>query len=85
MDRSVDGKNAYKPITIIRYQLGLVIFYLFHLNCKMSMFFRHHFIKNYPDYKTLKCFHNAYFSQTLKEILERKGICVGKKRSTYEN
>lgn len=80
MGRCCDGRNAYKPITITRYYLGLVIFYLFHLNFKLTIFFRQHFIKKYSDYKTLKGFHNAYFSQMLKEIIERKGMRIGNKR-----
>jgi len=85
MDRYCDGKNAYKPITLIRYYLGLAIFYLFHLNFKLIIFLKHHFIKKYPDYKILKEFRNAYFSQMLKEIIQRKGIRIGNKRSVYEN
>ncbi len=78
MDKCCDGKNAYKPISEIRYYAGLFLFILLHLNFKLTLFLRNYLIKKYPDYKTLKNFHNAYFLQTLQEIKNRQGMCVGK-------
>ena len=77
MSRCCDGKNAYKPISKLRYYTGLAIFILFHLNFKLTLFLRNHLVKRYPHYKTLKIFHQAYFAQTLKEIKLRQGMRVG--------
>jgi hypothetical protein len=85
MEKYCDGKNAYKPITKTRYYMGLAIFCLLHLNFKLTIFLRHRFIKKYPNYKTLKDFHNTYFSQMLKEIIEKKGMRIGNARKTHEN
>jgi hypothetical protein len=57
---------------------------LFHLNFKLTMLLRHYFIKRYPHYRTLKAFHSQYFSQMLKEIKERKGMCVGDRCVIHE-
>jgi uncharacterized membrane protein YbaN (DUF454 family) len=79
MPRCCDGRNAYAPISEIRYYIGLIVFILFHYNFMCTMFLRHTFIKKYPHYETLKDFHNKYFSQMLREIRQRKGMCVGNK------
>ena len=85
MDRHLSGKNAYTPISNTRYYIGVILFYLLHLNLKATLFLRHTFIKKYPYYKILKDFHNAYFSQMCKEIKEHKGMCVGKRHVRHEN
>lgn len=76
MGRCCDGRNAYKPISKIRYLLGIAIFYIFNVNLKLTMFLRHAFIKKYPHYKTLVKFHNIYFNTTLEEIKQRKGLVI---------
>ena len=76
MGRCCDGKDAYKPITKTRYLLGLLIFRLMHLQARLFMFFRHTFIKKYPDYNALSRFHRTYFNDTLKEIKEQKGLIL---------
>ncbi|MDD5560772.1 MAG: hypothetical protein PHT50_01370 [Candidatus Omnitrophica bacterium] len=85
MDRGCNGKNAYKPISKTRYYLGLTIFYLLHLNLKLTMFLRHYFIKKYPEYKILKDFHDAYFSQMLQEIRKGEGIRTNNSQAIHEN
>jgi len=79
MGRCCDGRNAYQPISEIRYYAGFILFVLLHLNFKLTLFLRNYLIKRYPYYKILKNFHNAYFLQTLKEIKKRQGMCVGNK------
>jgi hypothetical protein len=84
MGRCCNGRNAYKPISKTRYYAGLTLFILFHLNFKITLWLRNYLIKNYPYYKTLKSFHQAYFLQTLKEIKDRQGMCVENKRTLNE-
>lgn len=76
MGRCCDGRNAYKPISKIRYFLGIVIFYIFNINLKLTMFLRHIFIRKYHHYKTLTKFHDLFFNATLKEIKQRKGLVI---------
>lgn len=76
MGRCCDGRNAYKPISKIRYLLGIIIFYIFNINLKLTMFLRHVFIRKYPHYKTLAKFHDLFFNATLKEIRQRKGLVI---------
>jgi hypothetical protein len=80
MARCCDGKNAYQPITKTRYKLGLLIFYLMHIQCRLLMFLRHVFIKKYPDYRMLLQFYHAYFSDTLRQIKEQKGMVIKNQR-----
>lgn len=76
MGRCCDGRNAYTPITYIRYLLGILLFFLFHLQGKILLFLKHIFIKRYAHYQKLSEFHNNYFKDTLKEIKEKKGMKV---------
>lgn len=76
MGRCCDGRNAYTPITYTRYLLGILLFFLFHLQGKILLFLRHIFIKRYDNYQKLSEFHNRYFKDTLKEIKEKKGMKV---------
>lgn len=84
MGRCCDGRNAYQPISKIRYYAGLILFTLFHLNFKLTLFLSNYLIKKDPDYKTLKSFHQAYFLQTLKEIKNRQGMSVKGKPTLHE-
>ncbi|MFC1576255.1 hypothetical protein ACFL3J_01140 [Candidatus Omnitrophota bacterium] len=68
------GKNAYKPISRIRYFVGLVMFYLLHINLRVTLYLRHTFIRRYPHYESLVKFHRSYFKNTFREILEQKGM-----------
>jgi len=76
MGRCCDGKNAYKPISKIRYLACFLIFYFLHLNLKIILYIRHTFLKKYTNYNELVKFHRAYFRATMKEILNQKGLVV---------
>lgn len=82
MGRCCDGRNAYSPITKIRYLAGLVIFWLFHLQCKILLFLRKILFGKSEHYEELRQFHRAYFKDTLKEILKKKGMKL--KETTYK-
>ncbi len=76
MGRCCDGKDACKPITKARYWLGIVLFWLMHLEARIFMSFRHIFLRKYGDYQKISRFHSAYFNDTLREINEKKGLTV---------
>lgn len=84
MGRCCDGRNAYTPISRTRYFAGLIIFYIFHFQCKTLLLLRHIFIKKYPHYNALSRFHEEYFKNTLKELLEKKGLKI-KTNATSKN
>jgi len=76
MGRCCDGRNAYKPISSLRYRLGIILFLCMNINLKVTMFLRHLFLKKYPYYRTLTQFHRLYFKDAMKEIKQRKGLVV---------
>lgn len=76
MGRCCDGRNAYKPISALRYWAGIAIFLCMNLNLRLIMFLRHIFFRRYPHYRQLREFHRIYFHDVMKEIRQRKGLVV---------
>ncbi len=76
MGKCCDGKNAYKPISKLRYWAGMLFFCVLHLHFRCKMFLRHLLVKKYTHYPELSRFHARYFKETLQSVLKKEGLNV---------